>query len=670
MMIYWEDYEVPTVDEDTIICFDIEVSSFWIDDDYNIIEYDNTISDDTYNNWGKGSCVYIWQLSIDDDIIYGREFSDAKIIIDELLDNFLESDDESVLTIWSHNLSYEIQFLRSLYTFDSVFARSERKPMYATCGKLQFRCSYMLTNKSLATWGSELGIPKKIGDLEYNKLRTPLSNLNEKELGYCEYDLRIMIAGLRKYLKKYNHISKIPLTATGEVRREVNALYNNNMRHRFKVTKMQPKDDEEYAIFKSVFAGGDCHTHIIYTGLILVGVGSEDIQSDYPFQLIAMMYPSEPFFFTMEREGEWNFEKNAYIFHLKLYDIESKGTLIYLAYSRCKVVTGLVNDNGRIYSATFVDLWCTEQEYNFIFDLYDIKYYEIECVLKSRKKYLDTDFIKYILGLYKDKTQLKGAESPELQDLYRFKKGLLNSMYGLCVQDPLQSDVTLDASGWHKSALTKDVLIEKLQEIQSKPWKNNLAYTTGIWCTAYARAMLWKNLLAVGDDVVYYDTDSIKFLNVEKHLPHFEEENKKTLKILEKAMRHHNLTLADASPEKDGKSYPLGIWDFEGISDRAVFLGAKKYAVEKNGKIKITVSGVPKVASKCLKSLEDFKEGFVFDREICNKNQSHYIDGDNYCGYMPDGYFLNQPFGLNIRPCGYTLDLTEDYKNLIKIVRG
>ncbi|MGC7960576.1 hypothetical protein, partial [Salmonella enterica] len=48
--------------------------------------------------------------------------------------------------------------------------------------------------------------------------------------------------------------------------------------------------------------------------------------------------------------------------------------------------------------------------------------------------------------------------------------------------------------------------------------KRFLYYARGIWVTAYARRNLWTGILAVGDDYIYSDTDSLKVRNYDNHL--------------------------------------------------------------------------------------------------------------------------------------------------------
>lgn len=84
----------------------------------------------------------------------------------------------------------------------------------------------------------------------------------------------------------------------------------------------------------------------------------------------------------------------------------------------------------------------------------------------------------------------------------------------------------------------------------------------------------------------------------------------------------------------------------------------------------LTVSGVPKSAVKCLKTFDDFKEGFIFDNDTCRKGLATYLEpaNPNYTGRFFDGYIIDQEYGINLRNIGYTLGLTEEFKSYIQLI--
>ena len=54
--------------------------------------------------------------------------------------------------------------------------------------------------------------------------------------------------------------------------------------------------------------------------------------------------------------------------------------------------------------------------------------------------------------------------------------------------------------------------------------KQVLVYQWGVWITAWARHELFKGILEIDEDVIYCDTDSIKFLNYENYKKHHDDE--------------------------------------------------------------------------------------------------------------------------------------------------
>lgn len=100
--------------------------------------------------------------------------------------------------------------------------------------------------------------------------------------------------------------------------------------------------------------------------------------------------------------------------------------------------------------------------------------------------------------------------------------------------------------------------------------KQLLHYQWGIYVTAHARKQLQDMLDVVGMDAVYCDTDSIKFLHPDVHIPEFEAKNK----ILEKRAIDHDIP---AFCDVGDNRYILGVWELDDLYIQFKTLGAKKY---------------------------------------------------------------------------------------------
>ena len=104
------------------------------------------------------------------------------------------------------------------------------------------------------------------------------------------------------------------------------------------------------------------------------------------------------------------------------------------------------------------------------------------------------------------------------------------------------------------------------------------------------------------------------------------------------------------------KEYWLGIAEPDGEYERFITQGAKRYAVENEGNIKITVAGVPKKAgAACLSKLEDFEEGFVFKGSRTGKSRHTYIYNDIYI----DSRGNECADSIDLAPDDYTLSCVD-----------
>ena len=673
------------VEKDTIICADTEVSSYWITADGRIISYNPTYSDEFYNKCQKGCCLYLWQCSVNNVIYYGRTIEEFGEFVSELENRFFRETDKDRLTIFFHNLAYDFEvLLRNLYNFDfdKVFARIVGKPIYAELHEtIIFRCSYMMTNLSLASWGKELGLPKLSGDeFNYHKLRSPLTKLTSKELDYASRDIEVMIKGVKKLLVEYGHIQNIPLTNTGQVRREYKEALKDDKAYKKKITRSLPKTVEDYQYKKLTFGGGDTHANIVNVNRVLNEVGSYDECSAYIGIMFRYKFPSSPFV-KISNKIDINYDKYSYIFLLHFENIRLKEncTLSYISKSRCVAVEGGLYDNGRVMSAKSITAYMTEYDFEMLKRLYDYdnKGSEIKETRRSRKEYLNTKFIEKLLEFFYNKTTLKGVAGYD--DLYMKSKNRLNASFGVMVMDCVQPAVEFNGDWSCKGQLDQDVqsVLDKLQE---NWWGNYFSYDVGLYITSIARYELWNAITCVADykhgfknnnDVVYFDTDSVKGLHFEKYKKVFDKINKQIIKDSEEACKFHGLELDAFRPKKpNGEESILGIFEFETTYKEFKTLGAKKYCYREDDGLHITVSGVPKRASVCLKDdINNFKIGFKFDREVCKKSQSEHLNGNNPVVTLRDGYTVKQPFGINIRNCGYTLGLDKDFKQMVDFMR-
>lgn len=660
-----------TITKDTIICMDSEVSSYWIDKG-KIIQYDSSLPDEYYNSIEKGSCVYIWMCSVEDEKYYGRELEEFRELCGWIEEDFVQEKEKDFVKIFIQNLAYEFQvILRNLWNYDieDVFARTMRKPMKCRVGKILFRCTYFMTNMSLATWGKQLGIPKLSGqDFDYHEIRTPLTHLPEDKLAYCERDLEVMIVGIRKLLEEYKHLDKIPLTNTGQVRGVVKKIYQKNVGYKKRITACLPRTVDEYLTYKAVFGGGDTHGNIINVNKVHKKVASFDETSAYPYMMFTKLYPVSRFLEVLPTT-EINPKKYSYIMLVRYDNIRMKQghTISYISTSRTVAIQNGVYDNGRVLKADSITMYVTHLDAEMIKNIYDAKT-TIITMYRARAGHIDKHLIEYMLQLFEFKTTLKGND--DMYDLYMKSKNRLNSMFGMMVCDIVQPEIIFNGDWKGEGQLAQDIQ-KGLNEVHEKWWNNCFSYTIGLFITSWARYELWRAILALpNDDVIYFDTDSVKFLHPRKNMHIFKELNKERMQESLEACKHYGFSKNAFMPKApNGKPSILGQWDYEGVYEEFKTLGAKKYCYKKDGKMHITVSGVPKGGADDLRHIEDFEDGFIFTADSCHKGLSTYLDGNNPKITMPDGYTVNQPFGINIREIGYTLGLKGDFDRMIQFMR-
>lgn len=655
---------------DTPCAFDIETTSF--------VSY----------NGEKTAIMYEWTLGVNGLVIIGRTWDEFLKCIEKLIE-CLDISLNKRLVIYVHNLSYEFQFICKRFEWEKVFAIDNRKPVYATTTNgIEFRCSYLLSGYALAKLAQNLTIvkiEKLVGDLDYSLLRHSETPLTIKEKGYCVNDVKIVMAYIYERIQLDGGITRIPLTKTGYVRQycrnecfknEKSKKYRKN-REYYDLMNELTIELEEYKQLKRAFQGGFTHANPFFSGKEVQHVGSDDFTSSYPCVMIAEMFPmskAEIVEIKSKDDLEYNLKYYCCLFDAEFINIDSKVLYDnYISISRCWDVEKPVVNNGRLVSAKRIRITLTEQDYNIIKVFYKSEHFGVSNFRRYKKSYLPTPLVKSILKLYSDKTTLKGVEGKEVE--YLKSKEQLNSCYGMMVTDIIRDCYTYIME-WGLDTPDFNTAIEKYNNSSNR----FLFYPWGVWVTAYARRNLFTGIIEFGNDYIYSDTDSIKTVNREKHIEYINKYNEMIRNRLYRAMDFHGLSHDLIEPKTvKGEKKCLGVWDFEGYYERFKTLGAKRYMVQKDGKVNITVSGLnKKIAVPYLQQkfgeriFEEFKQGLYVPPEYTGKNTHTYIDNERsgiLTDYLGNKCAYHELSAVHMEGSDYHLSLSKEYVDYLTEIK-
>ena len=652
-----------------ILCFDIEVTSSFIDENGDIILYEPGKSSEYWNELEPLALCYLWMFSFNDTVYYGRDIKDFIQVLKDL-------PERNKYIIYIHNAAYEFAFLDNILTWSKVFARTPHKPMKFISEEfpnIEFRCTYMLTRLSLDAWGKKVGYKKLTGTVDYNVMRTPLTKLDKDMLKYGEADVLVMYHGLLEYKKQYINMKDIPLTQTGTVRKVIKESLIEDPQYMKLVKRLVPKDAKEYnRLQQGIFAGGYTHANRLYSGQLIDSklyglIRHKDIVSSYPTIMVAYKFPMTPWaYIGDELPQESEFENKAYLIHLEFDEIRSTTFNTYIQAAKCRG-RNILYDNGRVMKADYLEMWLTEYDWMTVKNTYDWKTLTVLSVYVSRKAYLNPTFTGYILDLYHNKTALKNV--PGKEDIYAQSKQYINSMFGLMVTSPYMADIEYkqNTSEWKIGEITEKILNEHFDNLRYYRDKRYfLSYSWGCYVTSIARYRLWQLIRYCDQDLLYTDTDSIFYIG-DYDFSWFDEDITQRLKTACETM---DLDFGKTRPkDPSGQIQPLGILSDEPDCIEFKTLGAKKYVERRtDGKLHLTVSGINKGAVDCLNDdINNFSDGFIFDKDhpSVKKNILTYIDAMPEVIY-PDGYISTYKRGINIRPNGYEIHITDEYQQIME----
>ncbi len=640
----------------------------------------------------KAAFMYIWAIGIGHDtgVYYGRTWEEF-IDVCEYLQKRLSLSESNRLVIYVHNLGYEFQFFRKYFKWVDVFAISERKPVKAVCDLgIEFRCSYLLSGFSLENTAKNLvkhKVEKKVGDLDYSLIRSPETPLTALEMGYCKNDIATITAYITEQIDLYSDITKIPMTNTGRVRKHVrHECYYTNTNHRKsskskylryrKVMEDLTIDVETYSQLKRAFMGGFTHANAMYSGRTLEDVTSIDFTSSYPAVMVSEKFPMsrfKPAVIESEDELTYYCDKFALVFDIKFHNFRCKiEQETYISESKCSTLISPVINNGRVVSAEIMATTLTEVDFDIIKQVYEWDFIELANVKYAHKNYLPKSIIKSILDLYQGKTELKDVAGSEVE--YMLSKGMLNSIYGMCVTDIVKDDAKY-GNEWYMSPVNPEEVIEKYNTSRNR----FLYYPWGIWVTAYARRNLWTGIISVGNDYVYSDTDSLKLLNYEDHKEYINWFDSQIVGKMVAMCDYYKFDKTLLAPKtKDGIVKMIGVWDYEGTYKRFKTLGAKRYLVENRDNVYLTVAGLSKrngvdymvelAGGDLSKVFDIFTDKLYVPAERTGKMTHTYIDDElkfMVTDYLGKTATVNPLSGVHLEPCDFTLSIAKQYSEFL-----
>lgn len=616
--------------------------------------------------------MYIWQFACNDRVTYGRYWPEYMNML-EGIRKVIPVDTRIICYV--HNLSYEFQFLSGIFRFfkEDVFCIQPRKILYASWDFMEYRCSMLLSNDSLAGFTDKHKVEhrKQSGEtFDYFKKRYPWTPLTSYEMKYALYDVVGLVECIYAEMKMNgDDLYTIPLTSTGYVRRDVKSnLRKWNRGHQY---YLQPTTEHLYRRLKECFRGGNTHANRWFVNQTQRKEDgpywSYDISSSYPSQIINCKFPmSEWKEGPTDADTILDLRRRGYclLYVIKCYNVRLRDTyngFPPLSESKCRNYieqenpdgTLIHDDNGRILAAKYLETTLTDIDFDIFLNNYDAEI-EFEETWYCKYGYLPDELRDYVRKLYIDKTALKGKDDDISLVRYMQAKARINSVYGLMVQDVIKPMIYYDNGEYIQDP---EYSIET--ELEKNRKKAYLSYSWGCWVTAWARLALekairncddWKN----GSFPLYCDTDSVKGCGPVDFT------------ALNEKARETAIQNGAYADDVKGNTHYIGLYEKEHDMDEFRTLGAKKYAYTIDGKVFITIAGVGKKAgAKILQNaggLDEMQEGFVFNGATSDAVYNDF----NYGQFEIDGHELYISKNVALVPGDYTLGLTSEYSYILE----
>lgn len=574
---------------------------------------------------------------------------------------------EKTIVYW-HNMAYDWVFIRKFMfkAFGTPKSELNTKPHYPIMiewDSLIFKDSLILAQRSLDKWAKDLDVEHKkaLGKWDYNKIRNQCDSyyLSKEELEYIEHDTLAGVECLQKTMDTlHKKIYSIPATATGIPREQIRKIASANNGHK-SYLKQAPTYEQQCKL-EQVYHGGFTHGNRHYLNTTLSQdkwglIEGLDFSSSYPYCLCAFKYPAEKFTSTDNCTLDLileSIDEYAFIFKLIMIKPRLKNDAVAmpcLQFSKCIKSINAITDNGRVLCADYIEIYVNEIDAYLINKYYTFERHLCIEVESAYKDYLPRWFTDFVYNAYANKTTKKNIGDGNYDAVaYSIAKSIANCLYGMTVQKPVKENIIENYDTGEYTIEETDLKGSYERHIEKRT--SILPYAWGVWCTSYAM----KNLFTLGACCKYWfysDTDSCygagwDFDKVDAY------NNKCKQNLIDNG---YGAVLFN------NREYWLGIAerDADSVYKEFRYMGAKRYCGRAltDEQLHITVAGVPKKASVCLKDdITNFKPMMVFDGKTSGKltHTYFYIDNiyvdkeGNECGDS-----------IDLSECDYLLDVAD-----------
>ena len=336
----------------------------------------------------------------------------------------------------------------------------------------------------------------------------------------------------------------------------------------------------------------------------------------------------------------------------------------YLGRDKCRNIIGGDFDNGRILRADYLETTITDVDLQIIVEEYaaaDMIFYDVR---HARYGPLPQPFLDEIINYYHKKTELKNVPGEEVY--YNKAKNKLNSLYGLCAQNPVKRSLIYTQDG----VINEDGMLDYYPEeetpeedlLEESNRRAFVCYQWGCWVTAWARLRLEEGIRlahAPGAEFLYCDTDSVKYLGTINWEPY-------------NAQRIADSMKSEAwADDPAGERHYMGVYEQEHDMSEFSTMGAKKYVYRdaKTGKLICTIAGVGKTAGakelEAAGGISAFKDGFTFHE--AGGLEALYNDKPEIDRWeVEPGRYVGIISNVVLRESTYTLGLTAEYLRLLR----